>query len=177
MPTKDQKQASVAELTQAFGRAQMAIVADYRGLSVAELTSLRRRVQAAGGDVTIAKNTLLKVATKGQENWTALDSLLAGPTAVVFGFDDVVGPAKALSDFAKEKRAVKIQIRGAVLEGKAVDAKGVEGLANLPSREVLIAQLLGVLQGPMRNLVGVLSGPSRKMVYALEAIRKAKESA
>ncbi|MEB3223908.1 MAG: 50S ribosomal protein L10 [Candidatus Sericytochromatia bacterium] len=177
MPTKDQKQASVAELQQAFGRAQMAVVTDYRGLSVAELTDLRRRVQKAGGDVTIAKNTLLKVATKGQENWAALDDLLAGPTAVVFGFDDVVGPAKALSDFAKEKRAVKIQIRGAVLEGKPVSPAGVEGLANLPSREVLLAQLAGVLQAPIRNIVGVLAGPSRKIVYALEAVRKAKESA
>ncbi len=175
MPTKQQKGSSVDALRSNFERAQIAIIADYRGLTVAQLTDLRRRVQKAGGDVVVSKNTLVKVATSGHESWSSLETLLAGPTAIVFGFDDVVGPAKALNDFAKEKRAVKVTVRGGVLQGKAISAKGVEGLAELPSREVLVAQLLGVLNGPVRGLVTVLSGTNRSLVYALDAIRKQKE--
>ena len=114
MPTKTQKQDNVQDLQKALSDAQIAIVADTRGLSVKELTDLRRRVQKVGGDVTVAKNTLIKVATKNNDQFTGLEPLLKGPTALVIGREDFIGTAKALNDFAKEKRAVKVAIRGAV---------------------------------------------------------------
>jgi large subunit ribosomal protein L10 len=149
VPTKTQKEANVQELKSALGDAQLAIVADYRGLSVKELTDLRRRVQKAGGDVTIAKNTLIKVATKDQDQWNALEPLLKGPTALVVGREDFIGAAKALSDFAKEKRAVQVKIRGAVLNGEAMTTDQVQALANLPSREGLLTMIAQLLMSPI----------------------------
>lgn len=149
MPTKTQKNASVDELKAVLSTAQLAIVADYRGLSVKELTDLRRRVQAVGGNVHIAKNTLIKVAKQGQDQWNGLDEILAGPTALVIGNDDFIGAAKALSDFAKEKRAVQVQIRGGVLNGEAMDTAKIQALANLPTRDQLLAMIAQLLQSPI----------------------------
>ena len=149
MPTKSQKQNTVQELQTAISTAQLAIVADYRGLSVKELTDLRRRVQKAGGDVTIAKNTLIKVVTKDNEQFKGLESMLQGPTALVIGRDDFIGAAKALSDFAKEKRAVQVQIRGGVLHGEVMDTAKIQALANLPSRDALLAMIAQLLQSPI----------------------------
>lgn len=149
MPTKTQKQDNVQDLQKALSDAQIAIVADTRGLSVKELTDLRRRVQKVGGDVTIAKNTLIKVATKNNDQWTGLEPLLKGPTALVIGREDFIGTAKALSDFAKEKRAVKVEIRGAVLHGEAMDAGKVNALASLPSREGLLTMIAQLLMSPI----------------------------
>lgn len=149
MPTKNQKEASVADVQKALSDAQLAIVADYRGLSVKELTDLRRRVQKAGGDVTVVKNTLIKVATKGNDQWAGLDGLLKGPTALIVGREDFIGAAKALNDFAKEKRAVKVEIRGGVLNGEAMDSAQVVALASLPSREGLLTMIAQLLMSPI----------------------------
>jgi large subunit ribosomal protein L10 len=149
VPTKNQKEASVADVQKALSDAQLAIVADYRGLSVKELTDLRRRVQKAGGDVTVVKNTLIKVATKGNDQWAGLDGLLKGPTALVVGREDFIGAAKALNDFAKEKRAVKVEIRGGVLNGETMDSAQVVALASLPSREGLLTMIAQLLMSPI----------------------------
>lgn len=157
MPTKAHKEASVEDLKKLLGDAQLAVVADYRGLSVAELTDLRRRVQKVGGDVTVAKNTLVKVAMKDNDQWKGLESLLQGPTALVIGRDDFLGAAKALNDFTKEKRAVQVQIRGGVLHGEAVDTAKVQQLANLPSREVLLTMVAQLLQSPIAGFARVVN--------------------
>ncbi|MNS29315.1 50S ribosomal protein L10 [compost metagenome] len=149
MPTKNQKEASVADVQKALSDAQLAIIADYRGLSVKELTDLRRRVQKAGGDVTVVKNTLIKVATKGNDQWAGLDGLLKGPTALIVGREDFIGAAKALNDFAKEKRAVKVEIRGGVLNGESMDSAQVVALASLPSREGLLTMIAQLLMSPI----------------------------
>lgn len=149
MPTKTQKQDNVQDLQKALSDAQIAIVADTRGLSVKELTDLRRRVQKVGGDVTVAKNTLIKVATKNNDQFTGLEPLLKGPTALVIGREDFIGTAKALNDFAKEKRAVKVEIRGAVLHGEAIDTAKVQALASLPSREGLLTMIAQLLMSPI----------------------------
>jgi large subunit ribosomal protein L10 len=149
VPTKTQKEANVQELQSALSGSQIAIVADYRGLSVKELTDLRRRVQKTGGDVTIAKNTLIKVALKGQDQWKDLESLLKGPTALVTGGEDFIGAAKALNDFTKEKRAVQVKIRGAVLHGEAMTVAQVSDLASLPSREGLLTMIAQLLMSPI----------------------------
>lgn len=177
MPTKTQKETSVAELREAFAKASVAVVADYRGLTVAEITDLRRRIQKAGGELTVAKNTLIKLVAKDQENWKELEQFLKGPTALAIGFDDPVTPMKALTDFAKEKRKVEVKIRGGVLEGKALDTAGVKDLANLPSKEQLLGRMLGSLQAPPQNLASVLSAVSRNLVYAIDAVRRQKEGA
>lgn len=157
MPTKAHKEASVEDLKKLLGDAQLAVVADYRGLSVAELTDLRRRVQKVGGDVTVAKNTLVKVAMKDNDQWTGLEPLLQGPTALVIGREDFLGAAKALNDFAKEKRAVQVQIRGGVLHGEAVDTAKVQQLASLPSREALLTMIAQLLQSPIAGFARVVN--------------------
>ncbi len=175
MPTKQQKQASLSSLKTQFGKAQVALVTDYRGLTVAEITDLRRRLQKVGADFTVAKNTLIKLATKDSADWQLLESLLEGPTALAIGYDDAVAPAKVLQDFAKEKRKVVIKVRGGVLQGKQLNEAGVKALASLPSREQLLAQLMGSLNAPATNLVSVTAGVARKLVYVLEARRKQLE--
>ncbi|MEB3187053.1 MAG: 50S ribosomal protein L10 [bacterium] len=177
MPTREQKETTIQELEGIFERAQVAIVTDYRGLTVKEITDLRRRLQKVGGELTVAKNTLVDRVTRGNDSWKAIEPLLAGPTALAIGFEDPVAAAKVVADFAKEKRKVEIKVRGGVLEGKALDAEGVKALASMPSKEVLLSRLLGSLQSPAQKLASALSGGSRNLVYALDAVRREKESA
>lgn len=162
MPTKAQKNQAVAELQNVLDQAQLAIVADYRGLSVKELTDLRRRVQQAGGNLHIAKNTLIKIAMKDKEQWQGLDNLLEGPTALVIGNDDFIGATKALTDFAKEKRAVQVQIRGGVLHGEALDEGKVKALGNLPSREVLLTMVAQLLMSPITGIARGINALAEK---------------
>jgi large subunit ribosomal protein L10 len=162
VPTKTQKEASVGELQSAFGKAQMAIVADYRGLSVAEITDLRRRVQKVGGDMTVAKNTLIKVAMKDNEQWKGLEGFLKGPTALVFGGEDFIGAAKALNDFSKEKRAVVVQVRGGVLQGETMDPAKLKALADLPSREGLLTMIAQLLQSPIAGFARAVNALATK---------------
>lgn len=177
MPTKEKKQQTVAELREIFDRAQVAIVTDYRGLTVKEITDLRRRLQKVGGDLTVSKNTLINLVTADNDQWKAMEPFLAGPTALALGFDDPVAAAKAVSDFAKEKRKVEIKIRGGVLEGKALSPNAVKDLASMPSKEVLLSRMLGSLQSPAQNFASVLSAVSRNLVYAVDAVRRQKEGA
>ncbi|MEB3299052.1 MAG: 50S ribosomal protein L10 [Candidatus Sericytochromatia bacterium] len=171
MPTKQHKEASLEALKGSFAKASVALVADYRGLTVAEITDLRRRIQKVGGDFTVAKNTLVRLATQ-DDSWKAIEPLLAGPTALAIGYDDPVALAKTLTDFAKEKRKVQIEVRGGVLQGNALDAKAVKALADLPSREQLLAKLMGSINSPATGVVMATAGVARKLVYALEARRK-----
>lgn len=176
MPTKQQKETTLTELKEQFGKAQVAIVTDYRGLTVAEITDLRRRLQKVGGDLTVAKNTLIRLVSKDTE-WAELDTLLKGPTAVAVGYDDPVAAAKVVADFSKERRKVKIQVRGGVMQGKQMDAQGVQMLAETPPREVLLGRLMASMNSPATGLVMALNGVARNLVYALDAVRKQKESA
>lgn len=176
MPTREAKETSVGELKQAFGKAQVAIVADYRGLTVKELTDLRRRLQKSGGDLTVAKNTLIRLVTKDQANWQALAPMLKGPTALVLGFDDPVTPAKVITEFMKEKRKVEIQLRGGVLEGRAMDPRAIKSLSELPSKEVLLSRMLASLNSPATGVALSLAAVSRSVALAVEGVRKQKET-
>ncbi len=162
MPTKAHKHATVEELKKSLGEAQLAIVADYRGLSVAEITDLRRRVQKVGGDVTVAKNTLVKVAMQGQDQWQGLEGLLKGPTALVIGGEDFIGAAKALNDFSKEKRAVTVTVRGGVLQGEVMDTQKLLALASLPSREGLLTMIAQLLQSPISGFARAVNALATK---------------
>ncbi len=124
------------------------IVADYRGLNVAQVTELRKRLREAGVEFQVLKNTLVRRATAETE-LTELDAHLTGPTAVAFSKNDVVAAAKVLTEFAKKNEALKV--KAGVVEGKVVDMAQIKALADLPSREGLLSMLLSVLQAPMRN--------------------------
>lgn len=172
--TKEKKAADVAELKTALDKAKVALVSDYRGLTVKEITQLRRQLQDVDADYTVAKNTLIKVALTDNPISEALSPFLSGPTALAIGYGDPVAPAKILSDFMRTSK--KTSIRGGVVEGKSVDANQVKAIADLPSREVLIAKALGSMKAPITGIVMVLSGVPRSLVYTLDAIRQQKEA-
>lgn len=170
MPTME-KINEVALLQDKMSRAKSAVLSDFRGLTVSQVTKLRNKLRAAGVDYKVSKNTLLTIAAKNV-GIEGLDDYLKGPTAVAYSYDDPVLPAKLIAEFAKEAKL--LQIKAGFLNGKALSAAQVTALANLPAKEVLIAKLLGTLNAPATNLVGILTAPTRSLVYALEAVRKAK---
>ncbi|HHZ19226.1 MAG TPA: 50S ribosomal protein L10 [Firmicutes bacterium] len=166
---RPEKEAIVAEVQEKISRSQAVVLADYRGLNVEEINLLRKKLREAGVEYRVIKNTLIRLAAKNAQI-DGLDPYLEGPTAIAFGYDDPVAPAKIMSDFAKDHK--NLELKAGLLGDKVIDVDGVKALANLPSRTALLAQLAGLLQAPMRGLVTVLSGPMRNAVYALEAIRK-----
>ncbi|MHB8917853.1 MAG: 50S ribosomal protein L10 [Desulfocucumaceae bacterium] len=172
MPTKQKKELLLDELRGSFKESRVAVMADYRGINVSAMTKLRRRMRDKGCSLKVAKNTLtLKVAREmGMEG---LEPYLAGPTMIAFSSEDLVAPAKVFTEFIKETKS-PLEIKGGVLEGRAIDAKAVRELADLPSREVLLSRVLAGMQGPMYGFATVLQGTIRNFVYALEAIRKQK---
>jgi large subunit ribosomal protein L10 len=165
MPTP-QKAAAIDELTDKVRRAKLAVVTDYRGLTVRDLATLRRQLRPHQVEYAIAKNTLLRIAAQNADV-SGADDLLSGPTAVAFCYEDIVQPAKALADFARTSRI--LTVRGAVLDGKVISADEVNQLATLPSAEELRAQLVGAIGGPLSQVVGVLNGLLQTLVGTLEA--------
>lgn len=170
---RPEKEASVAEMQAKFALAGSVVVTDYRGLNVAEVTLLRKRLRDAGIDMKVAKNTLTLIAAHNS-GIEGLDSVLKGPSAMIFGSkEDLVAPAKLILDFMKETK--KMEVKGGVVQGKVTDIDGIKTLAELPPKEVLIARALGGMMSPIAGFVTVLSGTMRNFVYALDAIRKQKE--
>ncbi len=171
---KEFKVEEVQDIKAKFDGARAAVLADYRGLNVAEVTQLRTLLRKAGIEYKVLKNTLTWLAVK-ELGLTELEQYLAGPTAIAFDRNDPVAPAKILAEFAKTHK--KLELKAGVIEGKVVDAAGVEAVASLPSRDVLLAKMLGSMNAPVSGLVNVLSGLPRNLVYVLEAVRKQKEEA
>jgi len=171
---RPEKVAEVERIADMLRRAQGAVVTDYRGLNVKNINELRRRLRAEGIEYRVVKNTLTKLAAE-KVDLSDLGQYLAGPTAIAFGYDDPVTPARIIAGFAKESKV--LAIKGGVVDGKVIDAAGVSALAELPSREVLLAQVVGGFQAPISGLVNVLQGTIRNLVYALDAVRRQRESA
>jgi len=167
----DSKKAVVTEIKQKFESSHSAVLIDYRGLTVAEVTDLRNQCRAAGIDYVVLKNTMINLAAE-ELGIKGLESHLKGPTAVAFGMKDAVAPAKVLTEFIKKVK--KTEVKCGVVDNRVIDAKGVAALAELPPKEVLIARLMGSLNAPMTNCAGVLSAILRSAVYAVEAVRKQK---
>lgn len=165
------KKQVVEEIKERFQKMQSAVLTDYRGLNVAEVTELRTKLREAGVEFKVLKNTLTKIAAD-EVGLEGLDPYLEGPTAIAFGIEDVVAPAKVLSDFAKTHKA--LEIKAGILEKKVIDFDGVKALADLPSREVLLAKVLGSMQAPMYGFAGSLQGLLRNFVYVLDAVREKK---
>jgi len=153
------KQETVEAVTAKLRESATTVVADYRGLTVAQVTELRKQLREAGIEFQVLKNTLLRRATAAAE-LTELDSALTGPTAIAFSTEDAVAPAKILNDFAKKNDALKL--KGGVLEGRVVSVEEVKALAELPSREGLLSMLLSVLQAPVRNFALAVKAVAEK---------------
>ncbi|KKX54605.1 50S ribosomal protein L10 [Brevibacillus borstelensis] len=145
---REEKVQAVNEIATKLRASQTTVVADYRGLTVAQVTELRKQLREAGIEFVVLKNTLTRLAT-AKENLTELDQYLTGPNAIAFSTEDVIAPAKIIAEFAKKNE--KLEIKGGVIEGKVVGADEIKALAALPSREGLLSMLLSVLQAPVRN--------------------------
>ncbi|GFN33407.1 50S ribosomal protein L10 [Paenibacillus xylaniclasticus] len=154
-----EKQLVVDEIAAKLRNSSTTVVADYRGLNVAQVTELRKELREAGVEFQVLKNSLVRRATASAE-LTELDAVLTGPTAIAFGVNDAVAPAKILNSFAKKNEALKI--KGGVVEGRVVGVDQIKALAELPSREGLLSMLLSVLQAPVRNFALAVKAVSEK---------------
>lgn len=167
------KEAEVAEIQEKIEKSQSVMFLDYRGLNVAEVTELRNKMREAGVEYKVIKNTMIRRAAE-KAGIEGLDDVLEGPTAVAFGYADPVAPAKILVDFIEDTK--KTSLKGGVLAGKVMSEAEIKNLASLPSKEELIAKMLGSLNAPITGLVMALSGIPRNLVYALNAIKEKKEA-
>lgn len=145
----EKKQQLVDEITEKFTTSVSTVVVDYRGLTVAQVTELRKQLRDAGIEFKVYKNTMTRRAAEAAE-LSGLNDALTGPNAIAFSKDDVVAPAKILNDFAKNNEA--LEIKAGVIEGNVATVEEIKALADLPSREGLLSMLLSVLQAPIRNL-------------------------
>jgi large subunit ribosomal protein L10 len=155
----EEKKPIVDEIKNYVQQAKAIVLVDYRGLTVAEDTELRKKLREAGVIYKVYKNTYLNFAFKGTE-FESLAKDLNGPTAVAFGLDDVTAPARIINDMMK--KMPKLEFKSGVVEGNYYDSKGIQAIANIPSREVLISRLLGSLQAPIANLARVLKQIAEK---------------
>jgi len=176
MAVTQEKLQTVAGIKEKLSTTKGAVLTNYRGLTVAQDTKLRRQLREAGVEYRVFKNTMTRIAAK-EAGIEGLDPYLEGPTAIAMSYTDPVAPAKIIADFVKENKLQALEVKAGLVEGKVIDADSVKALASLPAREVLIAQVLAGMQAPIAGFVNVLSGSLRNLVYALEAVRKQKESA
>lgn len=153
------KKTVVTGIKDKFDRAQCAVMIDYRGLTVAEDTALRNEFRKAGCEYAVLKNTMVRLAVADKEYAKDMDPLLNGPTAIAFSYDDMVAPAKVIKTFIEKNK--KLSIKCGISDGAYLDVAGVNALADLPSKEVLIARLMG-------SMMSAVSG----FVRLVEAIRK-----
>jgi len=167
-----EREARVAELGRALQSAHSAVLTDYRGLTVADLTGLRRQLREGQVEFRVVKNTLARRAVQ-ELGLTGLHPLLEGPTAIAFGLGDPLAPSRILSQAARA--LPQLQIKGGFLQGKVVSRDEVLALAALPPRGVLLGRLAGALQAPVRRLAVVLQGNMRNLAVALEAVRAQRE--
>jgi len=170
---KNDKQRIVEELHSAWTESTAAVVTHYRGLTVSQMGSLRRSLHEADVSLQVVKNTLAKRAAEGT-SFKVAEDLFTGPVAIAYG-NDPVAMAKAIADFSKEHEA--LEIKGGVLDGNMIDVANVKALASLPSREVLLAKMLGSMQSPISGFVRTLAEVPASFVRTLAAIRDQKETA
>jgi len=166
---KEQKSAIVQRLTDNLGRAKIALVSEYSRMTAGEADEMRRRLRAANSELAVAKNTLVRLAIKPTK-FAALDSNLGGPIGLVVGYADPVEFAKTVSSF--KDLGDKFKVRGGVLDGKPLTAEEISALAALPPREVIYAQLLGLLQAPATRLARLLNEPGSAVARLLDALGK-----
>lgn len=170
----EQKQQFVKELSEKIRNSVSGVLVEYKGITVAQDQELRAKLRESGASYAVIKNSILSRAFQ-EAGYEGLDAHFVGTTALALSEDDMTAPAKALSEFAKKNKF--FNIKAGFVDGNALDAAGVDTLASLPSKEVLIAQVLGGLNAPISGLVTVLNGNIRGLAVALNAIKEQKESA
>jgi large subunit ribosomal protein L10 len=167
----DEKKQIVQDLTERFAKASVVILTDYKGLDVPSMSDLRRRLKQAGIDYKVVKNTMMVRAAQ-ETPIAVLQSHFQGPSAVAIGYQDPVAPAQILTKFAAESKT--FAVRAGVLQGKLIDPAGIKALADLPSREVLLGQLLSVMVGTPTAFVRVLTAVPRSLLNVLNALKEKK---
>ncbi len=174
MGNREVKEEKVLEIKKDLDNSKVIVITDYRGLTVAQISNLRRMLNEEGVKYKVVKNTLTLLAARkaGLDN---LEQYLQGPTAIAYGYDDPVTPIKLLVKFAKEND--RLSIKGGALEKNVLDESELRRLSELPSRNVLLAGTLGSFQAPLVGFLNVLQGNLRNLAYVLDAVREKKESA
>ncbi|MFP4021340.1 MAG: 50S ribosomal protein L10 [Halanaerobium sp.] len=168
---RPEKEAVVKELTDKFSSAKSLVITDYLGLNVAEMTELRSKLREAGVEFKVVKNTLATIAANDVE-MEGMTDYFSGPTAIAFGEDDAVSPAKVLVEFAKDHEV--LEIKAGLLNGEIISKEKVESLAEIPSREELLAKAFASMKAPLSGLVNVLQGNIRGLVQVLNQIKEEK---
>ncbi|MCU0315105.1 MAG: 50S ribosomal protein L10 [Fimbriimonadaceae bacterium] len=152
MPTAAKAQ-TIEQTKEKYNRSRGVLFTEYRGMSVKQLQALRKELKSKGGEVAVVKNTLFKIAA-GEDGQNIPENLSSGPTAIAFIYENEADCAKALMDFAKTNK--NLVIKGGLIQGKPLDAAGVDALSKLPPRDILISQVIGAIAAPLTNLVGVI---------------------
>ena len=172
---KEQKAEQVELLTEKLKKAKVAVLTDYRGLTVSQLQELRGKLRTGDVEYRVIKNTLARRAAEAA-GVPALQSELEGPVAIAFGYEDLAVPSKLINEWLRATR-LKLDIKGGLVEGRVFSPDQVKQLADLPSRETLIAQLMGTLQSPVAQLVGIMQTPLQSLVGVLNAYKTKLEAA
>jgi large subunit ribosomal protein L10 len=172
---KEQKAEQVDLLTEKLKKAKVAVLTDYRGLKVSQIQELRGKLRGGGVEYRVIKDTLARRAA-AEAGHPALESELKGPVAIAFGYDDLGTPSKLINEFVRTTR-LKLEIVGGLVEGRVFSPDQMRQLADLPSRETLLAQLLGTLQSPVAQLVGIMQTPLQQLRGVLEAYKTKLEAA
>lgn len=169
---RSEKEEIVSELNEMISRSKMIILTDFKGLDVEKANRLRGELREVSVEFRVAKNSLLKLASKGTD-LESMDSFFVGPNALALSYDDPISHAKVLKNFSKNHPELKIKV--GILNGEMIDNPQISSLASLPGREVLLGKLLCSFVSPISGLMGMLSGVLRQLVLVLEAMRIEKE--
>jgi len=172
---KEQKAEQVELLTEKLRNAKVAVLTDYRGLTVSQIQDLRAKLRTGDVEYRVVKNTLTRRAA-ASAGVSALEKELEGPVAIAFGYDDLSAPSKLINEWVRATR-LKLDVKGGLVEGRVFSPDKVRQLADLPSRETLIAQLLGTLQSPVGQLVGIMQTPLQQLLGVLDAYKTKLEAA
>jgi large subunit ribosomal protein L10 len=172
---KEQKAEQVELLTEKLKKAKVAVLTDYRGLKVSQIQELRGKLRGADVEYRVIKNTIARRAAEAA-GYPQLKDELKGPVAIAFGYDDLSVASKLINEFVRATR-LKVEVVGGLVEGRVFSADQVKQLADLPSRDTLIAQLLGTLQSPVAQLVGIMQTPLQQLLGVLEAYKNKLEAA
>ena len=170
-----EKEAQVSAIASRLADAKAAVLADYRGLTVAQMDDLRTRLRAQSVEVRVVKNTLARRAAVASGHEGLVDHL-KGPLAIVFGYQDISAPSRLIAEWTRSTRN-RLDVVGGLVEGRVLGPDAVRQVADLPPREVLLAQLLGTLQSPIAQLVGTIQAPVQQLVGLLEAYKTKLEAA
>ena len=172
---KEQKAEQVELLSDKLKKAKVAVLTDYRGLTVSQIQDLRAKLRSGDVEYRVVKNTLARRAAESA-GVPALEKELEGPVAIAFGYDDLSLPSKLINEWVRQTR-LKLDVKGGLVEGRVFSPDQVRQLADLPSRETLLAQLLGTLQSPVAQLVAIMQTPHQQLLGVLNAYKNKLEAA